>query len=102
MVRDTWRDTEGFGRAVEVEPRVWSIIGPDEQDHALGCMFIEKVGVLPCSCDYTRRTFTDWYHQWLRWATVRTYYYRDSPLLKWPIEGPDGDWWVPGIDFNND
>lgn len=109
MVRDTWRDTEGFGRPVEVEPRVWSQIGPDDEDHGINCEFIWHKGILPCTCDATRKPFgkdvngdrTYWYQKWLRWAAVRAYHSRTSPLVKWPVEGPDGDWWVPGVDFND-
>lgn len=109
MTRDTWRDPEGFGRDVEVEPRVWSAIGPDNEDHAINCEFIDYRGILPCTCDATRKRFgkdengerTYWLEQWLCWATARARYTRDSPLVKWPVEGPDGDWWVPGIDFND-
>lgn len=102
MTRDTWRDREGFGRDKEVSPGVWSAVGPDEQDHSIHCAFITLRGILPCECDATRRRFSEWHHQWLRWATVRTYTSRTSPLVKWPVQGPDGDWWVPGVDFNDD
>jgi len=105
-VRDSWRDSEGFGREVQVGQGTWSTVGPDNEDHAIHCGFIVYRGVLPCDCDATRKQFAQtpegkgiWYSRWLRWAAVRTYTSRTEPLVKWPVTGPDGEPWVPGIDF---
>lgn len=110
-MRDSYRDEEGFGRPVEVEPRVMSVVGPDDLDHASGCEFILTRGILPCSCDATRRRFSDrdpsqpkgwWWKCWFRWQEVRVRNQpRNSGPLPWPVRGPDGDPWVPGIDFND-
>lgn len=100
MTRDQWRDSEGFGREQEVEPRTWAVVGPDGEEHAPGCMFIQKRGVLPCSCDRTRREFTQWWKQWLRWQTVRSVPCTCPRPIKWPVHGPDGEWWIPGHDFH--
>jgi len=108
--RDTWRDSEGFGRSVEVEPRVWSVVGPDNEDHAPGCMFIYKRGVLPCSCDATRKQYgkdqhgeyTHWHKRWVRWQKARVANYVTKRPMPWPVTGPDGDPWVPGVDFNDE
>lgn len=103
MSNDTWRDSEGFGRAVEVEPRVWSAKGPDNEDHAARCSFIFYRGILPCSCDATRKRHSDWWHRWMRWQQARSAnIIRHQWPLKWPVDGPDGDPWVPGVDFNDD
>ena len=108
---DSYRDSEGFGRDIQVSPGVWSVKGPDNEDHAVGCAFIVQRGVLPCSCDATRKRFgrdhennlTRWFERWLRWQKARSAnILRDSWPLKWPITGPDGDPWVPGVDFNDD
>lgn len=107
---DTWRDSEGFGRDVEVEPRVWSVKGPDNEDHAVGCAFIVQRGILPCSCDATRKRFgkdehgepTRWFERWVRWQKARSVAYATNRPMKWPVTGPDGEPWVPGVDFNDE
>ena len=109
MRRDAWRNSEGFGRSIEVEPRVWSCVGADGEDHAIGCEFIVHQGILPCSCDATRRRFgvdhegrrTKWFDRWLRWEDARSHLYHEERPIKWPVTGPDGDAWIPGIDFND-
>lgn len=102
MTRDTWRNFEGFGRGIEVSPGVWSTVGADEEDHARLCEFITTGGVLPCNCDYTRRKHTEWWNRWLRWQRVRCENRTAERPLKWPVTGPDGYPWVPGVDFNDD
>jgi hypothetical protein len=107
---DSWRDSEGFGRDIQVSPGVWSVKGPDNEDHAVGCAFIVQRGILPCSCDATRKRFgrdhkanlTHWFERWLRWQKARSVAYATQRPMPWPVTGPDGDPWVPGIDFNDD
>lgn len=101
MTRDTWRDAEGFGRDVQVSPGVWSAIGPDDEDHAIACEFITTKGVLPCNCDQTRKKHTEWWRRWLRWQQVRVHNHRAVRPIQWPVTGPDGYPWVPGVDFND-
>jgi hypothetical protein len=104
-MKDTWRNLEGFGRPAEVSPRTFSVTGPDEQDHAVACAFITKQGILPCSCDATRKEFSWWWKCWLRWQYARVMRHHSThpqDRVPWPVEGPDKDPWVPGIDFNND
>jgi hypothetical protein len=93
-----------------VEFRTFNVVGPDNEDHAVACNFIEHKGILPCSCDATRRRFgldehgkrTYWFQRWLRWQKARVANYETKRPMPWPITGPDGDPWVPGIDFNDD
>ena len=107
---DTWRDSEGFGRDIEVSPGTWSAKGPDNEDHAIHCGFIVWRGIVPCGCDATRKEFgrdhegnrTYWFQRWLRWQKARSVAYATQRPMPWPITGPDGDPWVPGIDFNED
>lgn len=102
---DNWRDTEGFGRDIEVSPGTWSAKGPDDEDHAIHCDFIKHKGILPCSCDFTRRVMTWWWQCWLRWQKARVNRYHSTAArdrVPWPIKGPDGDPWVAGIDYNDD
>jgi hypothetical protein len=99
---DTYRDYEGFGKPVEVEPRVWSSKGPDNEDHATGCTFIAVRGILPCTCDATRKEYSEWWKRWLRWQGARSVAYETMRPMPWPITGPDGEPWVPGIDFNDE
>jgi len=102
---DTWRNLEGFGRQKEVSPGTFSVVGPDDLDHALACDFIVRQGILPCSCDATRREFSWWWKCWLRWQKARVSRHRSvAPRnrVPWPIVGPDDEPWVPGLDFNND
>jgi len=99
---DTWRDSEGFGRDIEVSPGTWSAKGPDNEDHAIHCLFIAHKGILPCTCDATRKEFSQWWKRWLRWQKARSVYYVTQRPMPWPITGPDGDPWVPGIDFNDE
>lgn len=107
---DTWRDSEGFGRDIEVSPGVWSTIGPDNEGHAIHCEFISNKGILPCSCDATRKMFgkdhegnhTHWLERWARWQKARVANYVTVRPMPWPVTGPDGDPWVPGIDFNDE
>lgn len=97
--RDGYRDPYGFGRPVEQGERTYSVVGPDDCDHAMTCEFIAHRGVLPCSCDATRKRFEEsgWWEGWLRWSE-----YRVRPeRVKWPVPGPDGDPWIPGVDFND-
>jgi hypothetical protein len=104
-MRDVWRNREGFGRPQEVNPGTWSVVGPDEQDHALSCDFIHHQGLLPCSCDATRRRFSWWWKCWLRWQIARVSRHHSvepRDRVPWPIVGPDQEPWVPGLDFNND
>lgn len=101
---DTYRDSEGFGRPVEVEHRVWSVKGPDNEDHAQGCMFIQRKGILPCSCDATRKEYMLWWYRWLRWQQARVSPANVERPIKWPVAGPNGsgEQWIPGIDFNDE
>lgn len=109
MSTDTWRDPEGFGRNIEVSPDVWSAKGPDDEDHSIHCSFIYLRGILPCDCDATRKRFgvdhtgqqTRWYPRWMRWQTVRSSGLRHQRPIEWPVTGPDGEPWVPGVDFND-
>ena len=109
MARDTWRNAEGFGRPEEIGPDVWSAVGPDSEDHSIHCSFIYRQGILPCDCDATRSRFATtaegkgiWYQRWVRWQTARSSRFRTGKLIKWPVTGPDGDAWIPGIDFHDD
>lgn len=96
------RDEEGFGRSVQVTPAVFSAKGPDEEDHSSGCDFILHKGITPCSCDATRMRYSWWWQCWFRWQEIRVRNQpRNSGPLPWPVVGPDGDPWVPGIDFND-
>lgn len=98
-----WRDTEGFGRPVEVQPPVMSVTGPDNEGHAEGCDFYTRRGILPCSCDFTRLKGSWWYTCWLRWLEARvSQHAREVPLapVPWPIKGPDEGAWIQGIDFD--
>lgn len=110
MSADSFRDSEGFGRPVQVEPAVYSVTGPDGMGHAQLCRFIASKGILPCSCDATRRAIHDrpdlvshswWYRCWFRWQEVRCSALLRPAPLPWPVHGPDGDPWVPGIDFHD-
>ena len=99
----SYRDREGFGRAEEIHDGTFSVVGPDDQDHAVACDFIRDKGILPCSCDATRRQFSWWWKCWLRWqhARVSRYTWRDCPdRVLWPIMGPDREPWISGVDFN--
>lgn len=101
---DTWRDIEGFGRIQYVEERVAFVTGPDEEDHASGCMFIVHAGILPCSCDATRNEYSWWWKCWLRWQKARVNRYHSTSArdrVPWPIKGPDNDPWIAGVDFND-
>lgn len=109
MSRDTWRSPEGFGRPQEFEHGTWSQIGPDNEDHAIHCGFIVQRGILPCDCDATRKRFAQtsegkgiWYSRWLRWQIARVSPVQFPRPIKWPVTGPDGEPWVPGVDFNDD
>lgn len=111
MSKDTYRDREGFGRPEHVGEGTWSQVGPDEEDHAIHCTFIARRGIMPCSCDATRRQFgkdqhgerTLWFERWARWQMARSAnILREQWPLKWPVKGPDGEPWVPGVDFNDD
>ena len=104
-MRDAWRNSEGFGRPQEVGHGTFSVVGPDEQDHAITCDFYRDKGILPCSCDATRRRNSWWWKCWMRWQLARVSRHRSvepRDRVPWPIVGPDGDPWVPGLDFNND
>lgn len=110
MRRHQWTDAEGFGRPVEVQEAIYSVIGPDNLDHAVRCEFITERGILPCSCDQTRTRISNrpdlvgkswWWKCWFRWQEVRCQNSPRPDRLPWPVSGPDGDPWVPGIDFND-
>lgn len=106
-----WRDENGFGRPVEVEAAVYAVTGADDEQHAVACDFIEYSGILPCSCDAMRgRHRRDesrvgkswWFRCWIRWQEVRVYPgQRRERIVPWPVHGPDGEPWVPGVDFND-
>jgi hypothetical protein len=101
----SWRDLEGFGRPEEVEPQTFNVVGPDNEDHAPGCMFNMHEGILPCSCDATRVEYSWWWKCWLRWQKARvSRHHSVAPRdrMPWPVKGPDGDPWIPGIDFNDE
>jgi hypothetical protein len=100
--KDTWRDSTGFGRPEDIGHNTWSQVGPDDEDHAVGCMFIMRRGILPCSCDATRRERSEWWKRWLRWQEARVMPSNRANRTKWPVTGPDGDPWVPGVDFNDE
>jgi hypothetical protein len=104
-MRDVWRNREGFGRPEEVSPGTWSVVGPDDMDHAVNCSFIRYHGVACCDCDATRRAYSWWYKSWLRWQIARVsrhHMVEPKDRVPWPIQGPDGEPWVPGLDYNND
>lgn len=92
-------------------------VGLDGLDHSPGCMFIILDGIEPCSCDATRKQFSErdpsqpkgWWHRcWESWMRVRvspSWWARsDGKQPKWPIMGPGGpeeEPWVPGVDFDD-
>lgn len=106
-----WRDSTGFGRAVQVEPAVYSVRGPDDLDHARACDFIIHRGITPCSCDASRRRVRGrpdlvgvswWWQCWFRWQEARVQnILRQPERIPWPVHGPDGEPWIPGIDFDD-
>lgn len=57
----------GFSAAVEVEEKVWSVIGPDRAPHSINCQFVQHLGGACCSCDYRRREYTWWWKCWVMW-----------------------------------
>lgn len=100
-----WRDSWGFTRPEGSDRTAWSINGPDGEDHSLGCMFVQKKGAQECTCDRTRRFPSEWVKRHTVW--VQTMMWNTVPEgmskpFKWPVTGPDGDPWVPGVDFNDD
>lgn len=92
-------------------------VGLDGLDHSPGCMFIILDGIEPCSCDATRKQFSErdpsqpkgwWYRCWERWMRVRVspewWARSDGQQPKWPVEGPHGQEegpWVPGVDYDD-
>lgn len=99
---NSWRNPEGFGRPVEVSPDVFSVAGPDDLEHAVPCDFIVERGILPCSCDATRKRYSWWWKCWFRWQEVRVMNQaRPSYRIKWPVHGPDHEPWVPGVDYDD-
>lgn len=117
---DAWsvnlpRDASGFSRPTETAPgsRVFFVMGPDDLSHAMYCDFISERGVLPCSCDATRRQYPRrgpdargrdgmgwWYRCWVAWAHCRVSPYETRrERVPWPVEGPDGVPWIDGRDF---
>lgn len=100
------------------EHRVISVRCIDREDHASGCDFALNDGVLPCSCDATRKRGSWWSTCWLEWNKIRVspgsdiHYRTHTPdgypttdgyhsQLPWPVKGPDGDPWIPGRDFDD-
>lgn len=102
VVVQGFRDANGFGRPVDVGPNVFSVAGPDDQQHSVHCQFITERGILACSCDASRVRNSWWWRCWFRWMEVRVRPQKGEARIPWPIAGPDGDPWVPGVDFNDD
>lgn len=105
-----WRDDQGFSINKETEPgsRVYFTMGPDDLSHALYCEFVQERGNLACSCDASRGLHPGdsrrswWYRCWLRWMGARVRPEEKRRRVPWPVEGPDGDPWVEGVDFTGD
>lgn len=104
-----YRDSAGFGRPVQATPAVFSVKGPDDLDHAMGCDFIRHKGITPCSCDATRSRIVPgggslswWWQCWFRWQEARVAnVLRQPERVPWPVKGPDDDPWIGGIDFDD-
>lgn len=116
MLANIYRDDAGFSRSAETHAGsgVWYAIGPDDLSHFPQCDFIRRRGILPCSCDATRREYPQpaagaarrvaswWYRCWFRWQEARVSPYESRLRVPWPVQGPDEEPWVEGVDYSND
>lgn len=105
MADNRWRNHRGFTRDIKDPSGAWFVNGPDGEDHALGCMFVLRACVMPCTCDATRRFGSGWHTSWERWMEVMLWNTIPEGMtkpFKWPVDGPDGEPWIPGIDFNDE
>lgn len=102
---DGYRDQYGFGRQQNDGRGVYWQFGPDKQNsddsHAISCDFIAFTGALPCLCDATRKQGSVWWRHWLWWSVAHHKTHSNTVFpIKWPVEGPDGESWIQGIDFD--
>lgn len=96
-----WRDSKGWSREEQVQHRTYSVNGPDGEDHSINCLFYARYGASPCSCDASRLEGSVWFQKYIAW--LKAMMWSQSTAAKpfaWPVEGPDGDMWVPEVDFN--
>ena len=91
----------GFSVPQVASPAVYFVKGPDNENHSLGCDFYIHDGVVPCSCDATRHHRSTWWNYWLVWAKHRSSGIHHKKPVKWPVHGPDGTPWIPGVDFDD-
>lgn len=101
---DGYRNQYGFGREQHNGRGTYWCFGPDKQNaedsHSSFCQFIRTSGSLPCGCDYTRRSYTPWWYNWMRWSKAHMEAHSNTKFpIKWPREGADGSPWIEGIDF---
>lgn len=94
--------TNLFSQPQVSSPAVYYVTGPDNESHSLGCDFYIHEGVVPCTCDATRRPHSTWWNYWLVWAKHRANCVNCCAApIKWPVRGPDDTPWIPGVDFDD-